>query len=158
MKSFLVLLIALLTVPIYGQSWGEGPFDLYPARTGTYNQQVWGSAITYLDSTDTVYTKLLPIGEIDGIYKIEFSSDSTDAAADSIYLDVIFYDGNRAASARWTPWYNIFGPIKSDTLYQLYIDPADSTWWMPNMSRQYRVYKTDTADDSLEAFLNDFIR
>ena len=158
MKFVLFVLLIVLAVPLFGQSWGEGPFDFYIYRGGTYNERVIGDEVTYISSSDTFYTDLLSIGEVDGVYKIEFSSDSSDAASDSLYLDVAFYDTKRAASARWTPWNNIFGPIKTDTLYQLYIDPSDSTWWMPNMSRQYRLYRTDVSDDSLTAFLNDFIR
>jgi len=160
MKFLLLVLIVLLAVPAFAQSWGEGPFDFYnnTQRSGTYDERVVGSEVTYISSTDTFYTELMAIGEVDGVYKVELSADSSDAPSDSLYLDVAFYDTKRANSARWTPWYNIFGPIHTDTLYQLYIDPNDSTWWVPNMSRQYRVYRRDVADDSLTLFLNDFIR
>jgi len=106
-----------------------------------------GSTATTLDSTDTLYTPRMDMGDeyLNGVYKVVFSGGSildSPTTADSLFVDVRFYF---KAQAQYGNWINLWDKIKVDTLYQLNISQTDSSWWGPANGRQYRLYKTDVA-------------
>lgn len=155
---FLVLLFA---VPIFAQraiNWGDG-FKFYSTRYGTYNEKV-RTEVTTLGAADTIYTKLLDMGgdALEGVYNVSFSSDSIDAPSSAVQVEVHFYKKDMSPNYRWSPWYPIFVNAKTDTLYDMYILRSDSTWHKPANGRQYRIYRTDVAADTLTPYLADYLR
>lgn len=147
-------------------AWGQYFQTRYDAAGNTYDDEVildLARDATYLLANqdndtlydaDTLYTRvILTNGDaMEGIFHLAFSVDSvegiTDAQADSLQLDVRKYFTRKNHTKKYfSPWYNIGGFMKSDTLYEFGI--ADSSWWNACNGIEFRVINRGKDADTL---------
>lgn len=162
MKTWMFLLIAgVLFAQERASMWGGG------IEWGT-KQSEDGLNIsgiqTAINGTDTLYSKALPIEEnTEGIYTIFAYWEYTDAASDSVELEgrygIRMSDYPDALVVKWTSWGSLMDLKSTNTLEQLNIAQADSSWWSPYNFRQYRTYRRDTETvDTCTVYITDFVR
>ena len=163
------LFVLLLTAGLFAQTerssnWGKA-FTWGNTFTDAGSTKVSG-AKTNIEGTDTLYTDALPIQEnTSGIYKIDGYWEYTDAASDSIELDVRIgtlmkrRTYSTAKIVKWDSWESVWNLKSTNTLYSIYIARTDSSWWMPANFRQYRTYRLDTETvDTCTVYVTDFLR
>ena len=108
--------------------------------------------VTFMDSTDTLYSEFIPVDAgVTGVLNTTMSYDSVattdDISSDSIYYDMrLYYDIDIHPRTPWGPWRNLDNNATTETLYELSIIQQDSTWWRPCDGIQFRTYKVDTSD------------
>lgn len=163
-KFFLTLFIAVgLFAQEPASSWGE--YFQWGTKLGQNSMTISGIQ-TAINGTDTLYTKALPIQEnTEGVYAVWAYWEYTDAASDSIELDMrlgVLFKRDKypnTAVIKWDAWKSIFNLKSTNTLYKLSMTTSDSSWWIPANLRQYRTYKLDAASvDTCTVYIIDFVR
>lgn len=161
----LLWIVLLFSIGVFAQerasNWGS-PFT-WGDNLNENGLDIRG-AQTAINGTDTLFTKALPIKETtEGIYSIKAYWEYTDAASDSVELEVRY--GVRMSRypddliVKWTSWKALMNLKSTNTLCELWIDQADSAWWTPYNFRQYRTYRLDTETvDTCTVLITDFLR
>jgi hypothetical protein len=141
-------------------NWGMGKLDFCELFRDDDSLFIQLNYNTTLDSADTVYSNALDATNIElvGVYKIVLALDSSDAATDSNYVGVRLgynFGTYRSSDVEWGPWKHLAGPLATETLTELNIAQADSSWWGPCNFIQYRIYSvTGTADTTTFRFMD----
>lgn len=166
-RLFLILLMLVLVAPVQSQTggfWGLfknseiewGKAFKYNLTDTTSDSTGLVRTVTYADSTDTLYTDMLPNAENeDGVFNIFVNWDSLgftdstgyDTEKDSLKLQIRAFVGSNQ-TYRWMPWRDIGNYHKQDTTVCYEYELADSTWNRPCRGWQFRSFPVDADFDS----------
>jgi len=163
-----LILTLLFIVGAFAQepasNWG-GAFDWSTSFRDADSTKI-STTQTAINGTDTLYTKALAINEnTDGIYAVWAYWEYTDAASDSLMLDMrlgaIMKRSTFTSDAviKWGDWNLVLKEKSTNTVEVLSFSTPDSSWFIPANIRQYRTYRNDTETvDTCTVYITDFLR
>lgn len=165
MKKFLTALLLLFLVgSVFGQydmtNWGER--ILFGTQfEDTDSLRLRAFYVTDSLMADTLYSSAILISGSghEGVYSVAAYFEEISGTSASIGVDMrtghTFYE-RATERVTWNDtWNNIFTCAK-DSLYELYISPSDSTWFMPSTLIQYRLREADA--DTVKHYFTDYLR
>jgi len=153
----LVLFVLLFSIGIFAQDWG-GKIRLGQKFMRSDSLRLFeemGDSL-YANAKDSLFSDALMMSEIDGIYNVSMYLEGISGTSSSIKLQVRLGKNFGSGVVKWTPWIDIFTSAKKDTLYNLSISSADSSWWTPANLRQYLLIETDA--DTVRPYLTDYVK